>query len=74
MKKTTTANEDARDASLRQALGFGHDVVDEVRIDDGRVFRVRGPQSTGAIGDRLGVRLQARRLRVFAGSHRSNYG
>jgi hypothetical protein len=52
-------------ATIVNSHFFGHDVVDEVRIDDGRVFRVRAPQSSGAIGDRLGVKLQARRVRVF---------
>ena len=52
-------------ATIVNSHFFGHDVVDEVRIDDGRVFRVRAPQSSGAIGARLGVRLHARRVRVF---------
>lgn len=44
---------------------FGHDVVDEIRLEDGRLFRVRLPRASAPVGSPVEVALQARHLRVF---------
>ena len=44
---------------------YGHDVVDEVRLDDGRLVRMRLPQSTGEPGTVVRIGLKPQEYRVF---------
>lgn len=55
-------------AVVMRSRFFGHDVVDEVQLDDGSTFRVRLPQSCGAAGARVEVGLRVPTLRVFPSS------
>ena len=54
-------------ATIVNSHFYGHDVVDEVQLGDGRKFRVRGPRSAGSPGTRVGVRLRSARIRVLMG-------
>ena len=57
---------------------YGHDVVDEVRLEDGRVVRVRLPSPAGEVGAAVRVALKNQTYRVFldngdvAEAHRLN--
>lgn len=44
---------------------YGHDVVDEVQLEDGRTVRVRLPRSAGEIGTRVKIALKPGTYRVF---------
>jgi iron(III) transport system ATP-binding protein len=44
---------------------YGHDVVDDVRLDDGRTIRVRLPHSAGDPGTKVNVALKPGTYRVF---------
>lgn len=44
---------------------YGHDVVDEVQLEDGRTVRVRLPESAGEIGTSVKIALKPGRYRVF---------
>ncbi len=44
---------------------FGHDVVDEVQLDDGGLFRVRLPHASAPAGSRVEIGLRAALVRVF---------
>jgi len=44
---------------------FGHDVVDEVRLSDGRAFRVRTQRSVVAVGEKVRIALCAPTIRIF---------
>ncbi|MGZ8866779.1 MAG: ABC transporter ATP-binding protein [Thermoanaerobaculia bacterium] len=44
---------------------YGHDVVDEVRLDDNRIIRVRLPHSAGDPGTQINVALKPGTYRVF---------
>ena len=44
---------------------FGHDAVDDVKLEDGRIVRVRVPQSAGPPGTRVHLGLRVSQLRLF---------
>lgn len=50
---------------------YGHDVVDEVKLPDGRSVRMRLPRSSGEIGARVSVAFRENEFLVFLGSGRS---
>ncbi|HUP45476.1 MAG TPA: ABC transporter ATP-binding protein [Thermoanaerobaculia bacterium] len=50
---------------------YGHDVVDEVRMADGRSVRVRLPRSAGEVGSTVRVALKGTRYHVFLADGRA---
>ncbi len=59
----TTA--DGAPATIISSRFYGHDVVDEVQLEDGRTVRVRLPRSAGEIGTLVKIGLKPGFYRVF---------
>ena len=60
-----TVAEDGASGVIAATHFYGHDVVDEVRLEDGQHFRVRLLRPSGDVGTRVHVALKRSTLRVF---------
>ena len=59
---------DGATAVILSSRFYGHDVVDEVRLEDGRTVRVRLPRTAGAEGSPVKIGLKPGTYRVFLAS------
>ena len=63
-----TVSADGTPAIILSSRFYGHDVVDEVRLGDGRTVRVRLPQTAGVAGSAVRIGLKPGTYRVFLAS------
>ena len=63
-----TISDDGAPAVVLSSRFYGHDVVDEAQLEDGRTVRVRLPRTAGVAGSTVRIRLRPGTYRVFLAS------
>jgi len=66
-----TVSGEGAPAIILSSRFYGHDVVDEVRLEDGRTVRVRLPRTAGVTGSTVKIGLKSGAYRVFLASGES---